>query len=310
MSEEYDAWYDQFFGDGDDDDDYDKWYESLSDYEKWTEDYAGYLLEDRENFESYPEEETYPFYNNIYVPAKAEIEKITPEILYSFYPEMRDVLYPKVLEQTNERINNVGIYLLFGLFKLITHSNRGDDLRKVYDKFDKMEKRFEEHEKSRPFWLDLQLKYPETAQEIWTEVEDHFFNDTMDYMNHWDYLKLHKFSVPMQQVLIKYCPEILDFERDQWIVFHDILYMEFTDFEFSFDMLATAAELKMTEEETLLPYKEFMEVAMAKSKYNKPELFGEPTKEELGLKKDEEVKPQEPDFDPDTEKLIDDEDDD
>ncbi len=269
MDEDFDDFIDD--DDDDDDDDYIR-----SEFEQWVDDYTGNLYRNREKYEMYPDTDLYPYFHNVYKPAKNDIQRISKELLFKLFPETRDILYPKVWDEINYWLDRIGILLLLDFFNLKMHIQYKDNLREVYENFDKMEKNFVEYQKSRPYWFDLMEKYPQVPQEVWDTIQKHYFDDDSYKFEEWEYIKTQKFTLPLQQIMIKYCPEIVDFSRDEWIVFYDMLQTEFLEFEFSVDKYASAAEHKFTEEETLLPYKEFMEVLGKKmdEEYNLEEKLG------------------------------------
>lgn len=255
MDDDFDNDLDDLF----DDDDYIR-----SDFDKWVDDYTGSLLISRDPLKLYPEIDLYPFYYNIFKPAKTDIRRIAPELLYSLFPDTRNILFPRVLKEMEWHFNRVGVMLLLGFFKLKMHIQYKHNLREAYENFDELEKKYIKYQESRPYWFDLQEKYPDVPQEVWDTVAEHTYEDSFDGYEMYDYVHEQKITLPLQQILISYCPQIMDFTREQWVIFYDILHLEYCEFLLNFDTFACSAEYNFTEEETLLPYKEFMEVLSRK----------------------------------------------
>ena len=247
-----------------DDDDDDELYEYVrSDYDDWYDNHTGFLLKEKGKWECWPDTDMYPFYYNVYKKAMQDYRREARRVLYTLYPVMNRLVRPRILERMDADFYRVGDTFLMFFFQLLMHLKYGYNLREVYENFDKMEKSFDERGTFTPYPFDYEKSAPWLTSEQRQQLEEESYREEKKAFD-WKYGREKMFTDMLVNVLVQYYPSLSDFDKDTWVVFYSLLINEYYQFEFTFDHYICAAKYDMTEEETFLPYKEFMEVLSRK----------------------------------------------
>jgi hypothetical protein len=195
----------------------------------------------------------YDFYKTKYTSILTELVPEIRELLYLHYPETETELRPLIVDIIEIRLKDICIRTLIDLFVLFYYEQNGFDLKEKYPELDEWATHFAKpivpYKNMDETFEKLNLTREQKRGIIAEMYKDEFFIDRK--IRH-----RGEFIHAIQKVIFRHYPLLDTLSSNGWIVFSKVMYHQFFEYKFHFDILGNFIAFKLPEEDIHLNYGE------------------------------------------------------